>query len=170
MQMQVFSYSYVKYLAFVFKYTPQNQMSIFDFKLSFESKMDTENRSVGLSKVISWDDFAAIYGKSFSETCGSKSVVAKVVIGALIIKHLEKKGDQETLQVIQENPYMQFFLGLDHFTFEPVFVPSLFVHIRKRLGNAEFDRMNLEVVQSASKINGKMDSSKSNEEDDQPKE
>jgi hypothetical protein len=44
----------------MFKYTPQNQMSIFDFKLSFESKLDPENRWVRLSKVIPWDDFAAI--------------------------------------------------------------------------------------------------------------
>lgn len=154
----------------MFKYTPQNQMSIFDFKLSFESKLDPENRWVRLSKVIPWDDFAAIYGKSFSETCGTKSIDARVVIGALIIKHLEKKGDQETIQIIQENPYMQFFLGLDRFTFEPVFDPSLFVHIRKRLGNAEFDRMNQLVIQKASKINGKMDSSKSEDGDDQPKE
>ena len=36
-------------------------------------------------------------------------------------------------QAIQENPYMQYLLGLSKFTEKPVFVPELFVLIRKRL-------------------------------------
>ncbi len=37
------------------------------------------------------------------------------------------------VQAIQENPYMQYLLGLSKFTEKPVFVPELFVLIRKRL-------------------------------------
>ena len=44
---------------------------------------------------------------------------------------------------------MQFFLGFDHFTSEPVFAPSLFVHMRKRLNKASFGMMN-KIVMSAS--------------------
>jgi IS5 family transposase len=51
--------------------------------------------------------------------------------------------------MIQENPYMQFFLGLDHFTYKILFAPSLFVHIRKRLGDQEFDEMNEMIIQKA---------------------
>lgn len=38
-----------------------------------------------------------------------------------------------TIQAIQEYPYMQYLLGLSKFTEKPVFVPELFVLIRKRL-------------------------------------
>ena len=37
------------------------------------------------------------------------------------------------VQAIQENPYMQYLLGLSKFTEKPVFVPELFVLTRKRL-------------------------------------
>ena len=41
--------------------------------------------------------------------------------------------EKSTFQAIQENPYMQYLLGLSKFTEKPVFVPELFVLIRKRL-------------------------------------
>lgn len=45
----------------------------------------------------------------------------------------EGLSDEKTIQAIQENPYMQYLLGLPKFTEKPVFVPELFVQIRKRL-------------------------------------
>ena len=47
---------------------------------------------------------------------------------------------------------MQFFLGLDHFTDKILFDPSLFVHIRKRLGDQEFDEMNQMIIQKTLNI------------------
>lgn len=137
----------------MFNYTPKNQLDLFDFKTEFESKLNPNNRWVLMAKLLDWDALAVIYSRSFSATKGVKSVDARVVIGALIIKHLEGKDDRGTLEMIQENPYMQFFLGLDHFTDKILFDASLFVHIRKRLGNKEFDEMNEIIIRKALKIN-----------------
>ena len=128
--------------ALMLKYTSQNQLEIFDFKTEFESKLDPNNRWVKMAKLLDWDKFAVIYGRKFSGTMGAKGIDARVVIGALIIKHLERKDDRGTIQMISENPYMQFFLGFDRFSSEPIFDPSLFVLIRKRLGDSDFDEMN----------------------------
>ncbi|MGI6572726.1 MAG: IS5 family transposase [Fermentimonas sp.] len=133
----------------MFKYRSQKQLSIFDFHTDFESKLDPNNRWVKMAKMLDWDKLAEVYAKNFSPNMGASSIDARIVIGALIIKHLEKKDDRGTIEAIQENPYMQYFLGLDHFTFKPVFDPSLFVHIRKRLGNEAFDAMNQIVISGA---------------------
>ena len=50
-------------------------------------------------------------------------------------------SDRETIQAISENPYMQYMLGLEAFTARPVFDPSLFVTVRKRLGEDTFNDM-----------------------------
>ncbi|WP_442903898.1 transposase [Hallella sp.] len=34
-----------------------------------------------------------------------------MVVGALIVKHVEGLSDEKTIQAIQENPYMQYCLG-----------------------------------------------------------
>lgn len=139
----------------MFNYTPQNQLEIFDFKTEFESKLDLKNRWVKMAKLLDWDRFAQVYSQNLSSTMGAKGIDARIIIGALIIKHIEAKDDRGTIDAIKENPYMQFFLGFDHFSSEPVFDPSLFAHIRKRLGNEDFDKMNQVIIAKALNLNEK---------------
>jgi len=47
----------------------------------------------------------------------------------LIIKHICDLSDRETIQQIQENMYMQYFIGYSGFSDEEPFDPSLFVGI-----------------------------------------
>ena len=43
---------------------------------------------------------------------GRPTKEARLVIGAVIIKHKLCLSDIETVQQIQENPYLQYFVGL----------------------------------------------------------
>lgn len=52
---------------------------------------------------------------------------ARLVIGAVIIKHKLCLSDVETVQQIQENPYLQYFVGLPGYQLTEPFAPSLFV-------------------------------------------
>ena len=52
---------------------------------------------------------------------------------------------------IQENPYMQYLLGLSKFTEKPVFVPELFVLIRKRL-DQDFFKMPTLILSKAGAV------------------
>ena len=151
----------------MFSYTPKNQLDIFAFKTEFESKLNPDNRWVKMSKIIDWDAFASIYAENLSSTMGAKAVDARVVIGALIIKHIERKDDRGTIEMIQENPYMQYFLGFDHFSLAPAFDPSLFVHIRKRLGSDSFDKMNQLIIEKALSINNKTTDQSSEKRDNE---
>lgn len=139
----------------MFNYTPQNQLEIFDFKTELESKLDPKNRWVKMAKLLDWDRFAQVYSQNFSSTMGAKGIDARIIIGALIIKHIEAKDDRGIIDAIKENPYMQFFLGFDYFSSEPVSDPSLFVHIRRRLGNEDFDKMNQAIIAKALNLNEK---------------
>ena len=42
-----------------------------------------------------------------------------IIIEALIIKYKINPSDEETILVIQENPYMQYFVGLSEFIDTP---------------------------------------------------
>lgn len=65
--------------------------------------------------------------KQFSNI-GGKAINPRIVIGSLIIKHKLSISDEETVLLIRENPYMQYFLGLDEF-----YPYSLFTPIRYHL-------------------------------------
>ena len=59
-----------------------------------------------------------------------------------------KLSDEKTIQAIQENPYMQYLLGLEKFTEKPVFVPELFVLVRKRLDHDFFNMLTLMLAET----------------------
>jgi hypothetical protein len=80
---------------------------------------------------------------------GSPSKDARIIIGSIIIKHKLKLDDRGVIEMIKENAYMQYFLGLEAFTEEAVFDASLFPTIRKRLGVSEFNSMNDEIISKA---------------------
>ena len=118
----------------MFRYTSSNQLSLDDFMNNLGKRLNSNNRWVILADQIPWDEFAKIYSKSFSLTMGRPSKDARLIIGAIIIQRMKVLVDEAVIPEIQENPYLQYFIGLKEFTNDPIFDPSLFVEIRYRLG------------------------------------
>ena len=120
------------------QYTSQHQLKIEEFGNLHQMKLDPSNRWIRLAAHFPWDRCAKIYSRHFPDS-GRTAIDPRIVIGSLIIKHKLCLSDEETVRIIGENPYMQFFLGLDEFSPAPLFSPSLFVEWRKRLGNETFN-------------------------------
>jgi hypothetical protein len=83
---------------------------------------------------------------------GAPGIDARIVIGALIVKHKLGISGDETIQIIRENPYIQYFLGFKEFTNNPVFDSGLFPSVLKRLGIDTFNRMQKEIIEKALNI------------------
>lgn len=123
-----------------------NQLSIEEFKTPFYHGLDKNNRWVLLAQALPWEEMTRIYTQSLHKTFGRPAIPTRVVVGALIIKHKLRLSDEETIAAIQENPYLQYFIGYEEFSHKPPFDPSLFVSIRKRLGEEALNEMNAEFV------------------------
>lgn len=104
------------------------------FATPFEQELDLENRWIKFSKILPWNKLSGYYYSRMDKKMGAGTIDARIVLGALIIKHHEELSDEGTIESIKENLYMQYFLGLSSFKRDAVFAPSLFVEIRKRLG------------------------------------
>jgi len=61
-----------------------------------------------LSECIPWDELAEGYYQGLSDTQGRPTNDARLVIGAVIVKHKLCVSDKETVAQIQENPYLQY--------------------------------------------------------------
>jgi len=115
------------------------QLTLTEFDWPFETALDENNRWVRMSQCIPWDDLAEGYYQGLSAQTGRPAKDARLVIGAVIIKHKLSLSDSEAVQQIQENPYMQYFVGLSSYQMKAPFAPSLFVEIRKRMGPTVFE-------------------------------
>jgi hypothetical protein len=121
-------------------------MTIEEFKTPFEIRLNKDNRWVKLGESMPWDALAKIYYRSMSSDMGAPAIDARIVIGAMIIKHKMKLDDRETIEAIRENMYMQYFLGLSEYKYEDVFDRSLFTTLRYRLGADKFDAMTRQII------------------------
>lgn len=120
------------------KYTSQNQLKLQEFGNLYQMKLNANNRWIKLGLLLPWDKFVSIFAKYFADG-GRLAINPRIVIGSLIIKHKLCLSDEETVMIIEENPYMQVFLGLDEFSPKPLFSASLFVEWRKKLGLEAFN-------------------------------
>lgn len=113
------------------------------------SGLSKSNRWVKLADNLPWDKIEKEYNKRLrNRHNGAGNKPARMIVGAFIVKHVENLSDEKTIQSIQENPYMQYLLGLPKFTEKPVFVPELFVLVRKRLDHDFFNMLTLMLAEA----------------------
>lgn len=148
------------------KYSSVKQLSFSGFDSPFERELNPSNRWVILSKLLPWDELCSIYWKYIPEkSTGRPALNPRIVLGAIIIKHLCDLDDRETVDQISENIYMQYFLGYSSFCDVPPFDASLFVEFRKRLGLEEINKINERI----SKIKQDLENKNHNKGEDSPK-
>ena len=149
--------------------SPNKQLSLDTFKSSLDG-LSKANRWVKLGDTLPWEEIENIYNTRLNNTHkGARNKPARVIIGALLIKHKMNLSDVETIEAIRENPYMQYMLGLSEFTDTTVFDPSLFVTIRKRIGMDDFNDMSESLLKLQVKlIQEQKKEEKQKEEDDDP--
>ena len=124
-------------------YISQNQLTLEGFESPFSHHLRKDNRWVVLANKIPWDILVGTYLKQMNNgSTGADGINPRVAIGAMIIKHMCNLDDRETVQQIQENMYMQYFIGYKSFSNEVPFDPSLFVTFRKRLGIEQINEIN----------------------------
>lgn len=128
-------------------YISPQQGILLGFETPFAKELDPTNRWIVLAHKIPWDDLVSVYNAKLNNSqYGADNINARVAIGAVIIKHTCNLDDRETILQIQENVYMQYFIGYSSFSNEEPFDPSLFVDIRKRLGIEEINAINEKIV------------------------
>lgn len=148
-------------------YVSPSQQIFPGFDSPFSRHLNPLNRWVVLAGKIPWDELVNIYSKQLRNSkTGADGINGRVAIGALIIKHMCDLSDRETIQQIQENMYMQYFIGYNSFSDEEPFDASLFVELRKRLGLEQINAINEKILQLSQK---KVSSTQTNNDNNTPK-
>ena len=105
-----------------------------NFYLPFGGQLNGDNRWVRLAKLIPWDLMEERYSALFPSEKGNVAKPVRMALGALIIKVKGKYSDDDTVENIRENPYLQYFIGMYEYSNKAPFNPSSMTHFRKRLG------------------------------------
>lgn len=120
----------------------ESQLTIEEFFMPFGGRLNGNNRWVRLAGTMPWAHIDDIYAQNMSEDTGRPGISSRIAFGAIYIKEHCHITDEETVIILQENPYMQYFVGLHEFHPEPLFDSSMMVYFRKRFPVEEVAKIN----------------------------
>lgn len=127
-----------------------NQIQFANFYLPFSGGLKRSNRWVKLAEMMPWDEVERCYAESLSGSgMGAPAKSGRIAYGAQLIKERLGLTDEETAEQVQENPYLQYFLGLEEFREEALFDSSMMVHFRSRFTQEHQRRINERIIELA---------------------
>jgi hypothetical protein len=130
----------------MYRRSEQPPISPESFQFPLEAELAPDNRWIIMAKLIPWSEFEEEYAQNFSEEMGAPAKPFRMALGALIIKERARISDRETVEQIQENPYLQYFIGLTAYSNEAPFEASMLVHFRERIGQDLINQVNQRMV------------------------
>lgn len=140
------------------RFSSPSQLSLADFDLPSYQKLSPENRWVKLAAIVPWDRLAMAIALSPNAPkmhgAGRPTLDLRFVIGALLVKAIENLSDERTVELIAENPYVQYFCGLSGFQTSPPCDASSLTHWRSWLSDAGAVLMATEVEYALMELKG----------------
>lgn len=112
--------------------TREHQMSIYDYLPPYHGDLAEQNRWVRLAAAVDWDAVEREYSGHFGRA-GKVALPARVAYGCLVIRAALGVSDRETVALIRESPYLQYFLGFPAFTDVIPFSPRSMERFRARI-------------------------------------
>jgi IS5 family transposase len=111
--------------------------------------LNPDNRWVKLAGLIPWSRVEEAYRKNFRGNRGARAKSVRLALGCLIVKEQLQLSDVDTVQMIREHPYIQYFLGYANYRYDISLDPSLLTHFRKRFPADVVAQVNQWVVEAA---------------------
>ncbi|WP_395151203.1 transposase [uncultured Allofournierella sp.] len=110
----------------------ESQLTLYDYVQPFGGALDESNRWVRLAKAIDWQELERQYAHHFGRA-GNQALPLRVAFGSLVIRQALELSDKQTVQMIRESPYLQYFIGMTSFEYQLPFVAHSMVGFRQRI-------------------------------------
>lgn len=118
-----------------------SDQSQFDmFSPILKSFIDPKHPLVQLADRLDWSTLQADFAELYSET-GRPAHPVRLMVSLLLLKQMYGHGDESLPGVWVQNPYYQYFSGMDRFQWRFPVAPSDLSHFRGRLGPAGLEKI-----------------------------
>ena len=109
------------------------QLSFVSFNSSCGMQLDCSNEWIQTAARLPWRAWENLYSGLFPTTTGNVAKPCRMVLGSMIIQTRMGFTDRDLVAQIRQNPYYQYFIGLESFQHATPFDASLLVYWRKRV-------------------------------------
>lgn len=115
------------------------QISLYDIVPPFSGALDPNNRWVRLADALDWDALETAYAGHFAAG-GKEALPVRTAFGSLVVRSALGLSDHQTVLLIPESPYLQYFVGMSEFDHKLPFSARSLKTFRQRIPAAEVNR------------------------------
>ena len=119
------------------KHNPQREL----FRIELVTLVDEGHALVKLAGRMNWTMFEEQLGQTFCQDNGAPGISTRLMVGLHYLKYQYNLSDDQVLARWVENPYWQYFCGMQYFEHELPINPSSMTRWRTRLGEAGAETM-----------------------------
>jgi len=117
--------------------------------IKLEEILDKTHGLYQLATRLNWDYLIKELGPYYTEGPGRPEIPIRVIAGLHYLKYLENESDESVVEKFCENPYWQYFCGLETFVHQPPCHPTTLVKWRKRIGEEGIEKLLSHTIDTA---------------------
>ncbi len=121
----------------------------FSTQIKLEDLLDKQHGLYQMANRLNWDYLIETYGPYYVENNGRPGIPIRIVVGLHYLKYLEQESDESVVEKFCENPYWQYFCGLEYFVHTLPCHPTTLVKWRNRVGIEGVEKLLEHVVDTA---------------------
>ena len=115
-------------------YKPSNDYKKPSLFSGLSDMLDLNHPLCKLADRINWEVFIKKFSSLYCQNNGRPPKSIRLMTGLVILKHIRDVSDESVVEQWKENPYYQYFCGMDQFSVKAPCNPSELVHFRHRIG------------------------------------
>ncbi len=119
-------------------------------RIELKNLIDARHPLVSVSSQINWTGFEKEFGENFLDE-GRPAINTRLMVSLHYLKYTYDLSDEEVVARWSENPYWQYFSGMQYFEHGLPIDPSSMTRYRKRIGVSGAEALFQETIQSAIK-------------------
>ena len=120
--------------------------------VKLEDILDKKNGLYQLANRLNWEFLIKELGPYYAEGPGRPEIPIRVIAGLHYLKYLENESDETVVEKFCENPYWQYFCGLETFVHERPCHPTTLVKWRKRIGEKGVEKLLSHTIDTAKRM------------------
>jgi transposase, IS5 family len=117
------------------------------FRTRLSSQLNPHHPLFMLTGIIDWKSLEAYFSPLYQAELGHPPRPIRLMIGLMMLQHIEGLSDEQVVLKWVENPYYQYFCGYDHFQWKLPINPSSMTRWRQRIGQEGLERILAETIQ-----------------------
>src|ERR1700730_15616214 len=121
------------------------------FRSRLDQIIDINHPLVRLARTVDWGFLEGRFGEVYTDDPGHPPLPTRLMAGLAILKHTYDLSDEALCERWVENPYFQYFCGMEFFTHEFPFESSSLRRWRQRMGEERLKALLQESLAVATK-------------------